>query len=1661
MGFFLTILLLALIALQFPQTQKFITQKVVMFLSEKWQTRVEVGGINIGFPKSILITDIYIEDQDQDTLWYSHEVEADINFYSLLKSKIVINSLDIENVTAHVKRTLPDSSFNFDFIIQAFASNSVEVKQKADTTEKSKWTFTILNVNLSGINFTFSDEPGGNNIALNLGELNIELNEFDMEHNKFDVALIALINTNADFVQYKAAEETEEEPSPLDLNFSIDKILLAGIQFNYHNKVSSQKMAIAIGESTLEAHKMALTGQEINLEKLELHNSHFSFVQDKNANVVNTKDETDKETKKIDTGSGWKILLNELNFSGNSFRFDDFNSVHTEKGMDFNHLYLAGIIANIKKIYHSDNNTSANIHHLSLEEKSGFQIEKFRTQFFMDPKKIELKNLDLSTGESRITDHLAISSSSLEDIADSVVTLNIHANFKQTKIGFQDVLYFVPELSKNPAFSENQGNSIYIKGKIDGTIADILIRDLELRTAQSTRLKASGRITGLPETEKIFFDINLEELVTGSNDIRLLIPDTMLSSFNFPSEILANGNFKGYMKDFHADMAVKTSQGQLSADITMNTASPGQIETYSGKLSTTNFDIGELLNQRETLGKISLTTSFNGRGFKMEELNTMLNATVQKAVLKGYEYKDLKIEGIFKQEQFTGKVNIEDENLVFNFDGDINFRDTIPDVNFKLDLLGANLKALHLSEEDFRIKGIITADMTGNNLDNVNGNIGIREVLIVKNGKSYPIDSLVFVSIKEGENANITVDSDFMTAWFKGTINLDDLPKVMHVHLHQYFKLHHEMEENLQPQNFDFGIALFKTEFLTEIFVPDLQALDSIVVKGTYNSLDKVLDADLSIAHLVYSNITMDSLMINVNSDASKLNYSVHLSEISDSAFQVKNPTVIGLIENNNAEVKLQFTDDAGKERFVLGGAFTSMETDYRFHLFPSQVIFNYEKWNVPEDNYLLFGKDKLLAHNIRLENNDRLISINSLQTNQERPPMEVAFNNFNIAVLSKLFERKEQLLSGIINGSIVLEKPQEELIFTSDITINDFSFKGDTLGNIALKANNEGREWYNINLDITGNENLVNATGYYLPKPGNNSFNFDLHLDNLNLSTVEAFTGGQLTQLSGSLTGQMKILGTIEKPWITGNLNFKNAAFNLTYLNSYLTLKDEKISIDQQGINFESFMLVDSIGNKANVKGNIYTQNYRDYRFNLNVTTNNFLVINTTSSDNELYYGKIIVDSDISIRGDQNKPIIDARLKLLEGSDITFVVPADNLATVEREGIVEFIDMDQKANPITDIQETQDTLRAELRALDLKTNVDIDKNTRIKIIIDEIAGDYLEVLGSATASFGIDPSGKISLSGRYEIDEGTYRLTFQEFVKRQFDIKKGSSITWNGDPLDAQVDISAIYTVRTSPYELLATAQTTEQDRELFKQQLPFQVYLNMKGELMTPDIDFDMDMPLEERSALDGQVYAKLQQLNENEGELNKQVFAILVLNRFITEDVFGGETGGYASTARTSVSRILTQQLNKLSSEYVTGVDLTFDVESYQDYSTGEEQGRTELEVGLSKQFLDERITVQVEGNVDVEGEQREQTGLSDIAGDVSIEYKLTDDGRYKLRVFRENEFQGFVDVNIIETGIAIIYNKDYTRFFKPVLKLIKSKFKREERTEDEQVIKNEGY
>ena len=329
-------------------------------------------------------------------------------------------------------------------------------------------------------------------------------------------------------------------------------------------------------------------------------------------------------------------------------------------------------------------------------------------------------------------------------------------------------------------------------------------------------------------------------------------------------------------------------------------------------------------------------------------------------------------------------------------------------------------------------------------------------------------------------------------------------------------------------------------------------------------------------------------------------------------------------------------------------------------------------------------------------------------------------------------------------------------------------------------------------------------------------------------LTTAQAFSNDMIREATGSVNGKFDVTGTLSKPIVRGDLNFNKAGFNFGMLNSYFTIDNERINVNEEGLRFDQFEIKDSAQNSLRINGLAATTNFTNYKFDLDIRANNFRALNSTKKDNKIFYGQLYFNTNLKVKGTEAAPAIDGRLVVNDKTKLTVVLPQKEPGIADREGIVEFVDMDAPLNDSLFMADYDSLNTSSFTGMDIAVNIEVDEDAELNLVIDEGNGDFLNVKGEASLTAGIDPSGKINLAGSYELNQGSYELTFN-FIRRKFDIEKGSRIIWEGEPTKATVDIKAKYVANAAPLDLVKNQleEATAFTRNTYLQKLPFDVHL------------------------------------------------------------------------------------------------------------------------------------------------------------------------------------------------------------------------------------------
>lgn len=1633
-GSIIALFLLIILLLQIPYIQNKVKDKAVSYLEEKIGTEVEIDRIEIGLPKKVIVEGIYFEDQQGDTLLSGKKIAVDISLFKLLDNTVELNKVELEGIVANVERD-KDSVFNFDYIIKAFDSG------KPKDTTAAPTVFSLNKVELDNIRVKYKDAITKNDLKANLTHFDTRVTEFDLENMSFSVPEINLDGLKLVFEQgmvdeiakttQKAAEEVSKQP---DLKLDLGDINLTNIEVGYDNAGTHLDTKIKFEKLLTEVNTIDLKTQLIDLNKLEF----------KGVDGQLTLGEFEKQIKENlpekapeASSAQWQFKLQETDIANVNFKFDDENSTPVKKGIDYKHLDIQDFKLQAKDLYYATDVISGEINNMSVKELgSDLTVHKLQTDFYYGQQTVKLENLYIETPKTLIRDKIVVSYPSIESLKENIGELAVDAKLKQSKISFKDVLLFVPDLADTNPFKSNPNATVYIDSNIKGKVNDLRINSLSISGISNTTVAARGRIKGLPDVKTAYFDLEIPKLKTTAKDINTFVPEnTIPNNIQLPKSITVYASFKGTMENFNTDVGLTSSFGNAKITALLDQNRKGN-EKYNADVEIDNFDVGALL-KNDSIGTVSLNATVKGTGLDPKTANATLNGKIIEAEYNSYVYNNLNIDGSINNGSFEATADMTDPNLEFDLIASGGFKDKYPTGQIKLNVDIADLNELNLHAGPLKLRGNVDANITDSNPDNLNGTVKFYDFMFANAEEQFGLDTIKIEAESTAEKNSIILKSQIVDFYTKGKYNVSELGTALSNTIAKYYNTDTLAErKTTSPQKIKFLIKVKNDPVLTKL-LPSLKRIEPIQIIGKYNSEYDSLNINGVIPRISYGSNTISSGVINIKNDSSALVYEVHVGSIENEQFQIRNTTLSGKLKDNTLTYELEIIgrkeEEEEEQQYLIAGEMRANNGNNEIELYPKGLTLNYEPWDVVKDNLIRLGKNGIYANNFEMSNENG--SSISLQSESDTPnaPLDVKLQDFKIETITNIIQKEELKIRGIINGEANIRDLATDPVFTSDINISDLAISKDTVGNVAIKVDNNIADTFTADVKITGKGNDVQLDGTY--NTNNSSFNLDLNMNKLNMSSVQAVSMGNLTEGKGYLSGKFKIKGNAQSPNVNGDLKFNDVAFRVVPFNAYYQHIDDAITFNEKGIRFDNFTIEDKDNNILTVNGDIATTNFQEFGFGLQVDAQNFKVVNSTAQDNDLYYGNLIIDTNLNIKGTLENPVVDGDLRINEDTKFTVVLPQQDPSIADREGIVEFIDQDNMQLK-QKLQMEQDFNQSELKGMDVSVSIKIVEEAELNLVIDKGNGDFLRLQGEADLNGGIDPSGKTSLTGRYEFTDGAYEMTFN-FIKRRFDIQEGSYILWTGEPTKANINITAIYEAEAAPIDLIGgQLDASQSEKNMYKQRLPFETQLKMEGELLEPELSFDIVLPegnYNVASRVVNDSRAKLEELRQQPSEMNKQVFALLLLNRFIGENPFASEAGVNGETlARQSVSKILSQQLNNLASDVINGVEFNFDLESTEDYTTGQRENRTDLNVGISKRLLNDRLKVTVGSSFNLEGPQQTNEQANNIAGDVSVDYELTKDGRYMVRAYRKNEYQVALQGQVVETGVAFIITMDYDKF-----------------------------
>ncbi len=1318
---------------------------------------------------------------------------------------------------------------------------------------------------------------------------------------------------------------------------------------------------------------------DIAADKLFFNLKNYKNEKESNINVFVKLFETGKKNPK-------PFQLN----AGNIYLTDSHFKVTNENAVNRVSVDFKKMNASVRKfkIYGSDITTD--IRKLSFLDHRGLFVQDLTGKFSYSKESILLKELTLLTKESNLKGNVVLTYKE-GGLADFVNKVHFDVDVDAASISTNDLNHFYNEFGKNKKFN--------FSTILSGNMNDFYTRNLNMIVDKHSQIIGDINFKNLFSPDKNAFLIrgDFKKLSSDYANLKTILPrilgEKLPSSLEHLGDFDITGNAEVTKTALKADLYMTTDIGELAADLQLHDINTIDNASYEGNINFNKFNIGKFLRQKD-FGPVTLDLEVEGKGFTRKFLDTKVNGTVYSLNFKNYNYKNIEIDGNFKNPIFQGVVLVNDENLKMDFNGLLDLSKSENRYDFHALIDYADLNKLNLVKRDSvsLFKGDITMQVTGNSIDNMYGDIFITQTSYQNQKDTYFFDDFTVNSrFDENRVRTITINSpDIIKGEIVGKYRFNQVQKVVENAIGSLYT-NYKPNKVERGQFLDFNLSIYNK--LIEIFLPEVSVGANTVVSGKISSDSNEFKLNFNSPEIKAYDNYFDRVTLEIDNQNPLYNAYIGMDSIKTKRYKISNFSTINVKLEDTLFFRTEFKGGKENKDFFKLNVYHTIDDNNNnvVGIKKSEVNIKDYLWFLNEDdasnNRIVFDKKfkNFSIENILMTHNNQRIELGGIIRDSTYKDLKLSFEDVN---LGKLLPSMDSLrIDGNLNGEIDFKQNKNIYRPSSTITIDSLHVNSIALGNLSVDIQgNEALNKFSVN-SVLENGNVENFTASGDIGIFNKQTLFDLNFrfNKFNLGALSPLGGNVISRIRGFASGNASFAGTLKDPQVNGRLFLDEVGLRVPYLNVDYEFDERSIvDLTENQFRFNDAKMTDTKYNtKGYLTGSIKHQNFKKWVLDLNIESDRLLALDTKDSDDAMYFGTAFIAGSASIKGPTNGLLISVNAESKQGTSIK--IPINSASGVGNNTFIKFLSPKEKYDQEKGIvQQTVNNAGLELQ-FDLK----ITPEAEVEIIIDRNTGHALKGRGDGTMRLEISTLGKFNMWGDYQVREGEYNFKYGGIIDKKFEVKKGSSISWDGDPLRARLNIDAIYKTRANPAVL--------QDNASFNRKVPVEVVINLTGNLMNPEPDFTINFPTVS-SVLKSELQVKL---DDKDTRVN-QALSLLGTGNFLTSE-----------NAGTAVYGSLFERANNLFNDLFQDEDGKFNV--VLDYQAADRTPTAETsgQFGIA-------ITTQINDRISIDGKVGVPVGgvnESVIVGNVEVKYRVNDDGTLNLRVFnREN------DINYIGEGIG---------------------------------------
>lgn len=1333
------------------------------------------------------------------------------------------------------------------------------------------------------------------------------------------------------------------------------------------------------------------------------------------------------------------FFIHEAEVIDGIFQLDDFQTIDegTSSHFDIAHFSIEKINSKVKEFYVKDDTIALQTIGLSgIDPDTKFKVKSLDTKFLISDKQMRFDQLSLWFNNSWLKNKVVMNYKNKGSLSDWNTKVNMQANFDNSKIFGEDLGRFVSAM--------NDYKGIYrLKGQLNGTVAQLNLKSFELGFGIKSILKGDFSFKGLPNVKKTLMNFSMKNSFFVPQDLAPFISRPAAEKIKILGPSTLDGTFVGTHLNFSTSGKMKTGLGYLEGNFDMALKDSMAFSSYKGKVSLMKFRLGVLVDLQDYVGTIDLNANIKGTGFSNKSANIDFDGQISEINLNHYTYKNVALRGNLQKKLFKGAVSVKDSNLIATMIGEINLRNEKPHYQLDGRITKADLMNLNLIETPLKVKSDFKLDLKFNDLDDLEGGIVLTDLNIKQpNVSDLSINLFSFNSdISRKNKKRYKLNSDLVSVDVDG----DFLPNQLKNDLLQlwdeygnYFKKNdaeralfysQKKSDITDKYNADFTIICHHlSPFLDRCF-PSINVAKNTVFSGNIIkgralnlSLEAYPDTLILGGYKFYQSIFsfQSSKFLGSPEVSSSLVFQSRRQQLNFLT-PTENFKLGALWDQNRINFTLDFKQQEEENSAHLAGNWKFEKEGFSLKFKDSYFRILGQDWSIDPMNKLSFLGKELNADHVFISNNKQSISLQGSISNDSTNVLSLKAKKFQLETLMPIFSIKSV---GELNAELTIQDWYQNTHIDAWAKIDSFRLGKVYMGNILGLGTYRSEEKV-MDLDFNLNrfgESVLSMNGVYQPYKETDKLDLTADLTKTNLQILEPFTVGVFSDFKGAAFGKLHIGGTLYQPIFTGKLAVQNASVTFDYLNSKLAFSDTIVFLPRQIIG-KNWLVKDTDGNTANVTTAVSFPIDRPFQLSLNAELSKFKILNTKRNPTSIYYGIGYASGNMKIDGTLQNLIISGNLK--SGKGTRLFIPLDREEVLSDEGDYEFLSETMKIS--SDLEKQNNSKKLLDDAIQMNLNLALTPEAYGEVQFDQKKGDLMRVYGQGNVNMTIDKRGKFQMDGEYAIEQGDYTFTLQNVINKKFNIEKNSRISWKGNPMDAQVNIKAIYTQYASLYPILLDTSNKVNSPE-YKRRYPVDVSINLKNRLLSPDISFNVgirDYPKDVN--FNSSVTAFSNRIKTDEQELTRQVSNVLLFGQLVPP--YGG-SGIELGNLVGNFTEMLSNQLSNLASKI--NKDLNIDV-----YLGGGNLNKdllTNLQLRASYTINDELRVTRSGGFTDA----RNQTNLQIFLGDWSTEWFIKKDGSIRLKAYTRNvqtTLAGSLNSYQINRtfGSSILFNKNFNRFF----------------------------